>query len=215
MQFFGQNLSCIRGERLVFSGLDFTVEPGSVLALTGNNGSGKTSLLRVMAGLTHPIAGELAWHDGSVADNPEQHHNRINFVGHLDAVKAALSVYENLQIWASLNGGTDKTISIAFKKMGLKGLENTPGRYLSAGQKRRVSLARLVASHAKLWLLDEPTIALDPASVDALRDLITEHRNNGGMTIVANNIDLRIKDTTELNLHHFATTGEGIWEGVG
>ena len=215
MQFFGQNLSCMRGERLVFSGLDFTVEPGSVLALTGNNGSGKTSLLRVMAGLTHPIAGELAWHDGSVADNPEQHHNRINFVGHLDAVKAALSVYENLQIWASLNGGTDKTISIAFKKMGLKGLENTPGRYLSAGQKRRVSLARLVASHAKLWLLDEPTIALDPASVDALRDLITEHRNNGGMTIVANNIDLRIKDTTELNLHHFATTGEGIWEGVG
>ena len=215
MQFFGQNLSCIRGERLVFSGLDFTVEPGSVLALTGNNGSGKTSLLRVMAGLTHPIAGELAWHDGSVADNSEQHHNRINFVGHLDAVKAALSVYENLQIWASLNGGTDKTISIAFKKMGLKGLENTPGRYLSAGQKRRVSLARLVASHAKLWLLDEPTIALDPASVDALRDLITEHRNSGGMTIVANNIDLRIKDTTELNLHHFATTGEGIWEGVG
>ena len=215
MQFFGQIFSCIRGERLVFSGLDFTVEPGSVLALTGNNGSGKTSLLRVMAGLTHPIAGELAWHDGSVADNPERHHNRIHFVGHLDAVKAALSVYENLQIWASLNGGTDKTISIAFKKMGLKGLENTPGRYLSAGQKRRVSLARLVASHAKLWLLDEPTIALDPASVDALRDLITEHRNSGGMTIVANNIDLRIKDTTELNLHHFATTGEGIWEGVG
>ena len=215
MQFFGQNLSCMRGERLVFSGLDFTVKPGSVLVLSGNNGSGKTSLLRVMAGLTHPIAGELAWHDGSVADNPERHHNRINFVGHLDAVKAPLSVYENLQIWASLNGGTDKTISIAFKKMGLKGLENTPGRYLSAGQKRRVSLARLVASHAKLWLLDEPTIALDPASVDALRDLITEHRNNGGMTIVANNIDLRIKDTTELNLHHFATTGEGIWEGVG
>ena len=90
MQFFGQNLSCIRGERLVFSGLDFTVEPGSVLALTGNNGSGKTSLLRVMAGLTHPIAGELAWHDGSVADNPERHHNRINFDGHLDAVKAPL-----------------------------------------------------------------------------------------------------------------------------
>ena len=215
MQFFGQNLSCIRGERLVFSGLDFTVEPGSVLALTGNNGSGKTSLLRVMAGLTHPIAGELAWHDGSVADNPERHHNRINFVGHLDAVKAVLSAYENLQIWASLNGGTDKTISIALRKMGLKGLENTPGRYLSAGQKRRVSLARLVASRAKLWLLDEPTIALDSASVDALRDLITEHRNSGGMTIVANNIDLGIKDTTELNLHHFATMGEGIWEGVG
>jgi len=214
MQFFGQNLSCMRGERLVFSGLDFTVEPGSVLVLTGNNGSGKTSLLRVMAGLTHPIAGELAWHDGSVADNPERHHNRISFVGHLDAVKAVLSVYENLQIWASLHGGTDKTISIALKKMGLKGLENTPGRYLSAGQKRRVSLARLVASHATLWLLDEPSIALDPASVDSLRDLIAEHRNSGGMTIIANNIDLGIADTTELNLHKFVTAGEDIWEGV-
>jgi heme exporter protein A len=215
MQFFGQNLSCMRGERLVFSGLDFTVKPGSVLVLSGNNGSGKTSLLRVMAGLTHPIAGELAWHDGSVADNPERHHNRINFVGHLNAVKAVLSVYENLKIWASLNGGTNKTISVALKKMGLEGLENTPGQYLSAGQKRRLSLARLVASHTKLWLLDEPTIALDPASVEALRDLITEHRNSGGMTIIANNVDLKIKDTTELNLHNFATISEGIWEGVG
>ena len=214
MRFFGKNLSCMRGERLVFSRLNFSVEPGSVLVVTGSNGSGKTSLLRIIAGLTHPIAGELAWHDGSVAGNPERHHNRISFVGHLDAVKAVLSVHENLQIWARLHGGTDKTISMALKKMGLKGLENTPGRYLSAGQKRRLSLARLVASHAVLWLLDEPTIALDPASVDALRDLIAEHRNSGGMTIIANNIDLGIADTAELNMRKFATAGESIWEGA-
>ena len=104
---------------------------------------------------------------------------------------------------------------LQLKKMGLEGLENTPGQYLSAGQKRRLSLARLVASHTKLWLLDEPTIALDPASVEALRDLITEHRNKGGMIIIANNVDLKIKDTTELNLNNFATISEGIWEGVG
>ena len=192
MRFFGENLSCVRGERLVFSGLEFAVDPGTALVLTGSNGSGKTSLLRVMASLTHPTAGHLAWQDGPVADDPERHHNRLHYVGHLDALKPVLSVRENLETWAQLHGGTDKKIALALKKLRLEGFENIPGRYLSAGQRRRLSLARLAASDAPLWLLDEPTIALDAASVDAVRTLIAEHRTAGGMAVIATNVDLGI-----------------------
>lgn len=214
MRFFGENLFCIRGERLVFSGLEFTVDPGTALVLTGSNGSGKTSLLRVMAGLTRPAAGQLAWDDGPVSDDPERHHNRLHYVGHLDALKPVLSVRENLETWARLHGGTDKKIALALKKLRLEGFENIPGRYLSAGQRRRLSLARLAASDAPLWLLDEPTIALDAASVDAVRALIAEHRAEGGMAVIATNVDLGIVDTTSLNLLDFAAAEEDIWEGV-
>jgi heme exporter protein A len=214
MRFFGENLSCIRGERLVFSGLEFTVDPGTALVLTGSNGSGKTSLLRVMAGLTRPAAGQLAWDDGPVSDDPERHHNRLHYVGHLDALKPVLSVRENLETWARLHGSTDKKIALALKKLRLEGFENIPGRYLSAGQRRRLSLARLAASDAPLWLLDEPTIALDAASVDAVRALIAEHRAEGGMAVIATNVDLGIVDTTSLNLLDFAAAEEDIWEGV-
>lgn len=213
MRFFGENLSCVRGERLVFSGLEFAVDPGTALVLTGSNGSGKTSLLRVMSGLTRPTVGHLAWQDGPVVDNPERHHSRLNYVGHLDALKPILSVRENLQTWAQLHGSTDKKIASALKKLGLEGFENIPGRYLSTGQRRWLSLARLAASDAPLWLLDEPTIALDTASIDAVRSLIAEHRTAGGMAVIATNIDLRIADTTTLNLLDFATADEHIWEG--
>jgi len=214
MRFFGENLSCVRGERLVFSGLEFAVDPGTALVLTGSNGSGKTSLLRVMAGLTLPTAGHVAWQDGPVADDPERHHNRLHYVGHLDALKPVLSVRENLETWAQLHGGTDKKIALALKKLRLEGFENIPGRYLSAGQRRRLSLARLAASDAPLWLLDEPTIALDAASVDAVRNLIAEHRAAGGMAVIATNVDLGIAATTTLNLLEFAAAEEDIWEGV-
>jgi heme exporter protein A len=214
MRFFGENLSCVRGERLVFSGLEFAIDPGTALVLTGSNGSGKTSLLRVMASLTHPTAGHLAWPDGPVADDPERHHNRLHYVGHLDALKPVLSVRENLETWAQLHGGTDKKIALALKKLRLEGFENIPGRYLSAGQRRRLSLARLAASDAPLWLLDEPTIALDAASVDAVRTLIAEHRTAGGMAVIATNVDLGITETTTLNLLDFAPAEEDVWEGV-
>ena len=214
MRFFGENLSCVRGERLVFSGLEFAIDPGTALVLTGSNGSGKTSLLRVMAGLTHPTAGQLAWQDGPVADDPERHHNRLHYVGHLDALKPVLSVRENLETWAQLHGGTDKKIALALKKLRLEGFENIPGRYLSAGQRRRLSLARLAASDAPLWLLDEPTIALDAASVDAVRSLIAEHRTAGGMAVIATNVDLGITETATLNLLDFAAAEEDVWEGV-
>ncbi|NKB19858.1 MAG: heme ABC exporter ATP-binding protein CcmA [Alphaproteobacteria bacterium] len=214
MRFFGENLSCVRGERLVFSGLDFAVEPGTALVLTGSNGSGKTSLLRVMAGLTRPTEGQLAWDDGPISDDPENHHRRLHFVGHLDALKPVLSVHENLDIWARLQGGIEKKIASALKKLMLEGFENIPGRYLSAGQRRRLSLARLAASDAPLWLLDEPTIALDAPSVAAVRSLIAEHRTNGGMAVIATNVDLGIADTTTLNLLDFTASNEDIWEGV-
>lgn len=214
MRFFGENLSCVRGERLVFSELNFAIEPGATLVLTGSNGSGKTSLLRVMAGLTRPSAGQLSWEDGPIADDPERHHSRLHYIGHLDALKPVLTVRENLATWSHLHGGTDKKITSALKKLRLEGFENIPGRYLSAGQRRRLSLARLVASDAPLWLLDEPTIALDAPSVEAVRNLIAEHRSNGGMAVIATNVDLGIADTSELNLLDFAAANEDIWEGV-
>ena len=158
MRFFGENLSCVRGERLVFSGLEFAVDPGTALVLTGSNGSGKTSLLRVMAGLTRPTAGHLAWQDGPVADDPERHHSRLHYVGHLDALKPVLSVRENLQTWAQLHGGTDKKIASALKKLGLEGFRKypralfigrpkTPPFARSARRKRRATLAPRRADH--------------------------------------------------------------------
>ncbi|MBK20278.1 MAG: heme ABC transporter ATP-binding protein CcmA [Rhodospirillaceae bacterium] len=214
MKFFGENISCVRGERLVFRGLNFAVEPGGALVLTGNNGSGKTSLLRVMAGLNRATVGKIAWSDGPISDDPEKHHGRLHFIGHLDAQKPVLSVGENLEMWARLHGGTDEKIAMAIKKLKLDGFEDLPGRYLSAGQRRRLSLARLVASEAPLWILDEPTIALDEGSVAAVRALISEHRDAGGMAVIATNVELGLSDTTKLDMRDYAAGQDDIWEGV-
>lgn len=208
MRFFGNNLTCIRGERVVFADLDFSVSPGDAVTLVGRNGSGKTSLLRVMAGLTRVVGGSLGWDDGAVADDPERHRRRLNFVGHLDGMKPVLTVRENLAGWARLRGSMDDRVSDGLDRFGLGRLADIPGRYLSAGQRRRLSLARLSLTEAPLWLLDEPTIALDREAVAALNGVIAAHRAGGGMVVIATNVALEIEDTSPIDMARYIAAAE-------
>ena len=181
MTFFsGQGLVCIRGERCVFTGLDFRIEAGGALVLIGPNGSGKSSLLRLMSGLMRPAAGSLEWNGEAISENPEAHNARLHYLGHQDAVKPVLSVAENLGFWAGLRpsaAGFD--VGRALETFGIGHLADIPGQFLSAGQKRRVGLSRILAASARLWLLDEPTTALDAASTASLKDAIARHRREG------------------------------------
>ena len=201
--FSGEDLLCIRGERTVFAGLDFSVSAGDALVLTGPNGSGKSSLLRVMAALLPPAAGTLKRDGSPVEDDPETHRSTLHYFGHLDAVKPVLTVAENLTFWAALNGST-ANVGPALETFGLSALSQTAARLLSAGQRRRLNLARLAATSAPLWLLDEPAVALDTASVKTLVDLVADHRASGGIAILSTHTDLGIGGTAVLALDEFA-----------
>ncbi|MGQ9368723.1 heme ABC exporter ATP-binding protein CcmA [Azospirillum sp. ST 5-10] len=215
--FAGTDLTCLRGDRLVFTGLDFRVGPGEALVLLGPNGSGKSSLLRIMAGLLRPFRGRLAWDEAALADDPDRHRGRAHYVGHLDAVKPVLTAVENLAFWAAL-GGADAPASRAreaLERLGVPHIAAVPGRYLSAGQKRRLNLARILAAPAPLWLLDEPTVALDRAAVGLLEGLIAEHRAAGGMVVVSTHADIALPGAGTLHLDDFAPAGPDDGDGDG
>lgn len=155
-----------RAERLVFRDLTFALRRGEALVLAGPNGSGKSTLLRLLAGLVRPAAGTLFWGEEDALSDLPRHATRVAYVGHQDAVKAGMTVAENLGFAASLS---QSPIAEALGALGLAALAELPARMLSAGQKRRLALARLALSNAPLWLLDEPTLGLDTASVSTLR----------------------------------------------
>ena len=197
MQLKADNLACSRGGREVFSGLNFSLSGGEALVVTGRNGAGKSSLLRMIAGLVHVAGGRLTL-DGGAADASiaEQAH----YVGHQDAVKPSLTVGENLQFWASYLGGGEPTIDPALQAVDLTRLANLPAAYLSAGQRRRLSIARLVAVPRPLWLLDEPTSALDVPSQNRLADLMREHLAGGGMIVAAAHGPIGLERARELKM---------------
>jgi heme exporter protein A len=178
--FAGHSLTCIRGERRVFAAFDFAVGPGEALVITGPNGSGKSSLLRLMAGIMAPALGRIAWDDEDIREDPVAHFARTHYVGHADAVKPVLSAAENLALWAGLRGHGADGVARALDRLGLAPLATQPARLLSAGQRRRLNLARVAAAPADLWLLDEPTTALDADSVARVATLVAEHRAAGG-----------------------------------
>ena len=192
------DLACLRGGRLVFAGLSFRLGPGGALVLTGPNGSGKSSLLRLVAGLVPAFAGTLDWTGapGSIA-----------YLGHQDAVKPALTVREALRVWAALAGvgAGEGPVDAAIAAVGLEGLDDLPGRYLSAGQRRRLALARLELGRAALWLLDEPTLGLDAASVARLEARIARHRAAGGLVMLATHVPLALDGAGRLALEDYAT----------
>lgn len=202
--FAGRGLACRRGERLVFAGLTFTVPPGGALALTGPNGSGKSSLLRLMAGLTPPEAGALAWDGVALREDLAAHRARLHFIGHHDAVKPALTVAETLAFWAGMRGGRAAAVAPALERFGLAALAGWPCRLLSAGQRRRLALARLVASAAPLWLLDEPLTGLDSDAVADLAAAIAAHRAQGGLVVLSTHAALPLDDVETLSLSDFA-----------
>ncbi len=203
--FAGEHLACVRGERMVFHGLGFRLEPGAALLLSGPNGSGKSSLLRLMAGLLAPVAGRMTWGGTDIADDRVSHGGRLHYVGHLDAVKPVLTVTENLGFWASLHGGGDAAgrVAEALARFDLRHLEDFPARYLSAGQRRRLGLARIAAAPAPLWLLDEPTVALDRASVERLTETIEEHRAGGGQVVIATHDKLDLPNRSAIEMDRF------------
>jgi heme exporter protein A len=206
--FSASKLACVRGGRVVFAGLDFSLEVGDALVLLGPNGSGKSSLLRVLAGLLKPAAGMLAWQGQSVREDPEAHSARSHYVGHHDAIKPVLSVAENLRFWARLHQPHAATAAEAVEKaldrFGLAHLRDIPGKMLSAGQKRRTNLARLLAAPSPLWLLDEPVTALDRASIKVLEQVFAEHRAGGGIVVLSTHADVDLPGARELHLDDFA-----------
>jgi heme exporter protein A len=200
--FEGRGLICERGERRVFADLDFSVPASGALILTGPNGSGKSSLLRLMAGLLQPAAGHMAWDGRDVREEAESHRGRLHYVGHLDAVKPVLTTAENLAFWA--DGAGAATVDDALARFDLDWLADVSARLLSAGQKRRLALARLLARAAELWLLDEPTVGLDSASLARFGEVLAEHRAGGGCVVVATHTPLELTDAERLDLGLFA-----------
>lgn len=198
----GQDLSCIRGERLVFTGLSFRLETGGALVLRGPNGSGKSSLLRLLAGLARPTTGVIAWNGEDVAADRAAHRARLAYVGHADAVKSALTAAENLAFWSGLRGEGD--VAAALARLGLARHAQVAARFLSSGERRRLALALLAAGPADLWLLDEPTVGLDTASLAALEALIAEHRQRGGMVALSTHTEIALGAADTIDLGAFA-----------
>ena len=178
-------LACDRGDRRLFSAVDLSVSPGEWLQVEGANGAGKTSLLRILAGLAPTADGLIEWEGRPVAEVRDDYHARLLYLGHAPAIKEDLSALENLQTAAAVAGRPldESTAMAALRRIGLKGREDLPARVLSQGQKRRVALARLLCSQARLWILDEPFVALDVAAVSQLCEILDEHLTRGGMLI--------------------------------
>ena len=198
--FQGDALGCRRGEALIFEAVDFALAPGDALWLSGPNGSGKSTLLRVMAGLLLPIAGSIAWSGAPIDDDREAHRARLRYLGHLDALKAHLSVAENLAFWAAYWGTAASAVAPALEQLGIAHLAEAPARQLSAGQRRRLALARLALSAAPLWLLDEPSAALDSDGIARLGALIAEARAAGGIVIFSSHDSLPVPGMKQLAL---------------
>jgi heme exporter protein A len=188
------NLACTRGDHRLFSGLNFTLNSGQIMQVQGANGSGKTSLLRTLCGFITPDEGDIAWRGESIRELDEDYYAELLYLGHLNAIKDELSALENLRISAGLSGVEldENDAMTALRRMGLRGREMLPSKVLSQGQRRRVALARLLVSDAKLWVLDEPLTALDVGAVALVQELIAEHLAQQGMVIFTTHQPLQV-----------------------
>lgn len=195
------NISCERDDRLLFQNLSATVQGGDILQVQGPNGSGKTTLLRVLTGISTDYLGQLTWCGQPVGQNSFEYHRNLLYIGHLPAVKRSLTPEENLDWYCGMNNGLGRDeISRALAEVGLAGYEDVPSYRLSAGQLRRVALARLYLSPARVWILDEPFTAIDVHGVAKLRELFSHHARSGGILILTTHQDLGIEQVKLLDL---------------
>ncbi|CAI1791275.1 MULTISPECIES: cytochrome c biogenesis heme-transporting ATPase CcmA [Serratia] len=186
-----KSLSCVRDERILFSELSFTVKPGEIIQVEGPNGAGKTSLLRILAGLAQPESGEVCWRGQNTLRHRENYHQDLLFLGHQPGIKTMLTPFENLQFYQAVRAAPDRqAIWRALEQVGLVGYEDLPVAQLSAGQQRRVALARLWLSECPLWILDEPLTAIDKQGVAELISLFEQHAQQGGMVLLTTHQDL-------------------------
>ena len=192
-----RGLVVFRGERLVLDGVDLSCDAGGALLLTGPNGAGKSTLLRVLAALRAPDAGSLLWQGVAVAEDTLAHARRCAYLGHQDALKPGLSLAENLRLAGIVGGGV---LEEALEAVALSALRDLPARLLSAGQKRRAALARVLLLRAALWLLDEPSLGLDTGSLALLGALLARHRAQGGLVIATTHVPLPLPDAGVLAL---------------
>ncbi len=200
--FQADRLSCMRGDRMLFTGIGFQLKAGEWLHVRGENGVGKTSLLRLLAGLSKPPEGSVDWNGISIEADPTSYRRELFFLGHRDALKDDLTALENVLIASALDGSAvsqDQALS-ALCRFGLRGRELLPVSCLSAGQKRRVILARLLLRKATLWILDEPFNALDSRAVELLSSLIAEHLASGGMAVLTSHQAIPLPNAKVLSL---------------
>ena len=211
MQLVAENLTLERGNRKIANGISFQLDSGNALMLTGPNGSGKSTLLRALAGYLRPASGKVMWRADSVEAPAGSESREVSevcqFVGHLDGIKAHLTVAENLRFWATyLAGPADsgrtslERVEDGLEQFALEALAEIPAGYLSAGQKRRLGLARLAVVSRPLWLLDEPTVSLDAKSVRVLVDAINRHLDSGGMAVIATHVPMELKSAQTIEL---------------
>lgn len=200
----GINLTCVRGDRELFKNINFSLEAGGLMQVHGPNGSGKTSLLRMLCGLSNPAAGEIRWSDKAIHSLDGDYFAVMTYIGHLSGTKDDLTVMENLRITSALAGfeiSADQAKE-ALEYIGLSGREALPVKVLSQGQRRRVALARLLVCKTSLWILDEPLVALDVVAVKLIQGLLEQHLLQGGMVVMTTHqeIDITAASITQLQL---------------
>ncbi len=199
-----KNLRCERDERILFEGLDLSVNAGDIVQIEGPNGSGKTTLLRVLTTSSVDYEGELYWRGEPFSSSKLDYLNQLLYIGHLSGVKKALTPRENLNWFGGINQGHKRcSIEAALQEVGLFGFEDVPCHHLSAGQLRRVALARLFLTPARVWILDEPFTAIDKQGVANLEQLMTEHAAGGGCVILTTHQDMTVPSLRKINLQTY------------
>lgn len=217
-----RNFACERDERILFSSLSALFYAGQVVQILGANGSGKTTLLRILAGVSSDYQGEILWQGQALASCAWEYANESLYLGHLPGIKKSLTPMENLRWYAAIQsdigelhtsaaekskaGANDEDLLRSLAEVNLAGYEDTLCYQLSAGQLRRVALARLVFSRAKLWILDEPFTALDKAGVILLENMLASHAAAGGLVLVTSHQDINVPNVQQLNLQHFTAS---------
>ncbi|OWV88362.1 cytochrome C biogenesis protein [Rhizobium sp. R635] len=213
MHLTAENLAARRGEDLIFVNVSFRLAAGEALVLTGKNGSGKSTLLRVVAGLLRPEKGTVIFRD---EESPQGRHpgEASHYLGHRNAMKGELTVAENLDFWRSFLGSPGTTglpLEDAAEAVGLAGITHLPFGYLSAGQQRRFAFAKLLVAHRPIWILDEPTAALDASADRLFAGLIEAHLAKGGIVLAATHQPLGLKNVQEMKMTGFAGVDHGVW----